>query len=82
MTEVTQIDADLPSLRAVVKFRNYDANCIVIAANKAASDAKNFREAAALVQSIPGDRPKAISDWLIERAVAFEKCESDNAGPR
>jgi hypothetical protein len=80
MSEVTQIDLDLPSLRAVVKFRNHETNCLVIAANKAASDAKNFREAAAIVQGLPGDRSKAISDWLIERAVAFEKCESDNAG--
>jgi hypothetical protein len=80
MTEVVQIDADLPSLRAVVKFRNHEANCLLISANKAASDAKNFREAALIIQSIPGDRQKAIADWLLERAVAFEKCESDNAG--
>jgi hypothetical protein len=78
MTEVHQIDTDLPSLRSVVKFRNIDENCMVIAANKAKSDAKNFREAAALVQGASGDRSKVMAEWLLERAAAFEKCESDD----
>lgn len=78
MPDIHQIDADLPSLRAVVKFRNSDTNCMVIAANKAKSDAKGFREAAAMVQGIGDDRSKAMAEWLLERAVAFEKCESDD----
>lgn len=80
MADVHQIDADLPSLRAVVKFRNQDSNCMVIAANKAKSDAKNFREVAAMVQGIGDDRSKVMAEWLLERAVAFEKCESDDGG--
>jgi hypothetical protein len=74
---VHQIDADIPSLRTVVKFRNLEQNCMVIAANKAKSDAKNFREAASIL-SAGDDRAKALSEWLLERAVAFEKCESDD----
>lgn len=71
------IDADLPSLMAPVKFRNHDQPCMVIAANKAKSDAKNFREAAGILAS-GDDRAKAISAWLLDRAGMFEKCESDN----
>lgn len=75
------IDADIPSLRTVVKFRNLEQNCMVIAANKAKSDAKNFREAASILSS--GDeRAKVMSEWLLERAVAFEKCESDDGEAR
>lgn len=74
MLDIVEIDADLPAYRAAVKFRNADKPCLVIAADKATSDAKNFREAAAVLNRVSGptaERAKQISAWLNDLADSF-----------
>ncbi len=78
MPDIYKIKADLPNLRCVVKFRNNDNPCVVIASNKATADAKNFREAAGFLQSNESQRAKDLAGWLVSRAVEFEMCESGN----
>ena len=64
-----KINADLPDVRSVVRFRNMDTPCMVITAEKAKVDAKNFRDIAKTV-------PKAAHrDWLNDMAAKFEALE-------
>lgn len=74
MSDVHEIDAEYSSLHGVVKFRNNDQKYMLIAANKAASNAKVLREAASLINASEG-RPKELSDWLNDLAGKFERCE-------
>lgn len=77
MPDLHEIDADYSSLHGVVKFRNNDQKYMLIAANKAASNAKVLREAASLIGSSE-ERPKAVSEWLVDLAGKFERCEGDD----
>lgn len=72
MPDIINVDADLPVNRAAVKFRNMDKPCMVIAADKAAGDAKNFREAAGLLRGVSGQRAKDVAAWLNDLAQKFE----------
>lgn len=74
MADVHEIDAEYSSLHGVVKFRNNDQKYMLIAANKAASNAKVLREAASLINSSEG-RPKELFDWLNDLAGKFDRCE-------
>ena len=76
MSDIHEIDADYSSLHGVVKFRGNDQRYMVIAANKAASIAKNLREAASLINSSE-DRSKAVAAWLKELADKFTRCEGE-----
>jgi len=78
MTDIHQIDAEFSPLHGVVKFRGNDQKYMIIAANKAASNAKVLREAASLISSSE-DRPKAVAEWLLDLAGKFERCEGENA---
>lgn len=76
MPDVHEIDADFTSLHGVVKFRGNDQKYMVIAANKAASNAKVLREAASLIGTAD-ERPKVVSEWLADLASKFERCEGE-----
>lgn len=76
MSDIHEIDADYSSLHGVVKFRGNDQKYMLIAANKAASNAKSLREAASLISSSE-ERPKAVATWLNELAGKFERCEGE-----
>lgn len=66
---VHKINSTIPKNRQHVQFRNGEGFIITYA--KAASDAKNFREAAALLGSVPGARPKAVAKWLNDLAGQY-----------
>lgn len=76
MSDIHEIDADYSSLHGVVKFRGNDQKYMLIAANKAASNAKHLREAASLINPSE-ERPKAVAAWLNELAGKFERCEGE-----
>lgn len=76
MSEVSEIDADYSPLHGVVKFRGNDQKYIVTSASKAASNAKNLREAASLISSSE-ERPKAVAAWLNDLAGKLERCEGE-----
>jgi hypothetical protein len=73
MTAPIKINRDLPDHRSKVKFRNHDKPCFVLSADKAASDAKNFREAAKLLGAVEGDRAKNVAAWLNETAGKYDE---------
>jgi hypothetical protein len=64
------------SLQDIIKFPDNDQNYFLIAANKAASNAKNLREAAAYITSNE-QRQRDVAQWLIDLAVKFERCEGE-----
>jgi len=77
VTDIHEIDAEFQQLHGVVKFRGNDQKYMMIAANKAASNAKVLREAASLI-STSEERPKVVAEWLNDLAGKFERCEDAN----
>lgn len=73
MSDPFEVDADIPDHRSKVKFRNFDKPSFVLSADKAAGDAKNFREAAKLIGGIDGDRAKDVAAWLTDLAGKYDK---------
>lgn len=76
MPEIHKIDADFTSLHGVIKFRNADQNYFLIAANKAKSNAKGFRQAAEMIGT-SDERTKNMNEWLLKLADQFERCEGE-----
>lgn len=76
-----EIDKDLPDYRTLVKFKNQSKPCMVIHADKAASDARVFKEVAKM---LPGsDRGKLLRDWMMDFAGKFEQLDgSDTPAPK
>lgn len=72
MAEVQAIDADLPNNKAILKFRNNDRPCVVMTAEKAASDAKMFRVAASLLSPLQNDQAQTLSAWFLKLATNYE----------
>lgn len=67
-----RINTELHDHRSKVKFNNFDDPCIVITSEKAAMDAKNFREAASLLNGVGSDRAKPMAQWLMSLAEKYE----------
>lgn len=67
-----KIDTDLPTHRGQVQFKNGSA--FLVSKDKAAGDAKNFREAAKLI-SPSTDRAKMVQTWLNEMADKYAAME-------
>lgn len=76
MPDVHEIDAEFHKLHGVVKFRSNDQKYMVIAANKAASNAKVLREAASLLNT-DDERSKVVAEWLVDLAGKFARCEGE-----
>lgn len=74
MPEIVKLDTDIPTVRALVQFRNHDQPCLIIRQDKARSDAKAFREAASMIPST--DRGKLVSEWLLDLAGKYEQMEN------
>lgn len=70
-----KIDADLPTHRGPIQFRNGVA--MLVSRDKAEGDAKNFREAASLIPAT-SERSKMVKTWLNEMA---DKYGAMNEGP-
>lgn len=77
MTDILPIDADHPSIRSLVRFRNSDRPWLVIRDDKAASDAKVFREAASMLGG--SDRGKVLAEWLNDLADKYARMENPQA---
>ena len=67
---IVKVDHDVNDVRSLVQFRNQDKPCMVIHADKAASDAEGLREAASMIDGT--DRGKEVRAWLIDLAGKFE----------
>lgn len=74
MAEVHEIEAEFLPLQGVVKFRGNDQQHFLIAANKAKSHAKGFRQAAAIISG-DTEQAKNMREWLTDLANKFERCE-------
>jgi hypothetical protein len=69
--KIHDIDMDMPDHRSAVKFRGQDKPGFLLSAEKAAGDAQNFREAAALLAAVPGDRARNVAEWLNDLASKY-----------
>jgi hypothetical protein len=75
--KIHKFNRDLPDHRSLIKFRNMDKPCMVISADKAKQDAKNFREIAQAFNP-QNEYQTRLKGWLNELAEKFEKMEPDN----
>lgn len=71
---IVDLDADLPDIRSLVRFKGHEQACLVIRADKAKSDAKVFREAASLLAG--SDRGNVLAAWLNDLAAKYDRLEN------
>jgi hypothetical protein len=76
LAEVHEINAEFSPLQGVVKFKNNDQHHFMIAANKAKSHAKGFRQAAAMISG-DTEQAKNMREWLTDLAGKFDRCEGE-----